>query len=597
MSRGFLMLLALCAVASAATLEFGTVNLSNNWVKVKLRQNFDDPIPMVSVPDYAQQPGVVTVGEVTPDYFMVHFSSWDGSPVTPIKANFLVAERGHFTYGDIEFEAGSSQVSGNMNRNNIKPEKRPFIEKFATKPMIFSVATENGQPSATRHANVNKGKFKVALQEYEASKRGHPEETVYYIAITPGSGYFPSVDGDLFFTCGKTVANKAPTATTIYFEPVMGGYFFAHAQTVNGADPITLFKSSFTANMVNVFVIEDQTKDEEMNHISESIGFLVVEDHSTNLGSTPEPEEPGKFSTKEPDNNGPGPGPVVDHWEKLPNAPIKLSETGAAIIGTKIYSVGHGSLKTLVFDTADHSWEVLPAERPLGGDHIALQAYNNKLFGFAGLRGAENMLQIYNIKSEKWSVQTLPFKSDGAMTSVRIDNLIYILGGRINFVPKPWAWSYDAETGEFKRLADMPLGVHHTAAGVHGDNPNLIYVFGGRAQGFMTEQIQVYNIQKNSWTANAGRPIPGRGRSGFGTAPYYNGEFYLMGGEAFQPCETFDRLDIYNPATNTWRSGEPMQHARHGLWPVFVEDKMYVILGGQAACTFGDSYYSEVYYP
>ena len=41
----------------------------------------------------------------------------------------------------------------------------------------------------------------------------------------------------------------------------------------------------------------------------------------------------------------------------------------------------------------------------------------------------------------------------------------------------------------------------------------------------------------------------------------------------------FDIVDIYNPMTNSWRFGEPMPVAMHGLYPVLYQDKI-VLAGG-----------------
>ena len=70
-----------------------------------------------------------------------------------------------------------------------------------------------------------------------------------------------------------------------------------------------------------------------------------------------------------------------------------------------------------------------------------------------------------------------------------------------------------------------------------------------------------------------------------GKAVYYNGEFYVIGGETLNGTGAtsnfvYNRVDIYNPTTNTWRLGSPMPTARHGIFPVLAGTKIYVAGGG-----------------
>ena len=61
-----------------------------------------------------------------------------------------------------------------------------------------------------------------------------------------------------------------------------------------------------------------------------------------------------------------------------------------------------------------------------------------------------------------------------------------------------------------------------------------MYVFGGRATGRNRPsdgiaRVQVYNPASNTWSDGAGMAF---GRGGMGKAVYVNGQLYVMGGEA-----------------------------------------------------------------
>jgi N-acetylneuraminic acid mutarotase len=70
-----------------------------------------------------------------------------------------------------------------------------------------------------------------------------------------------------------------------------------------------------------------------------------------------------------------------------------------------------------------------------------------------------------------------------------------------------------------------------------------------------------------------------------GKAVFFNGEFYVIGGETASGAGAtsnlvYDRVDIYNPATNKWRLGTPMPTARHGIFPLLYNGGIYVAGGG-----------------
>jgi hypothetical protein len=86
-----------------------------------------------------------------------------------------------------------------------------------------------------------------------------------------------------------------------------------------------------------------------------------------------------------------------------------------------------------------------------------------------------------------------------------------------------------------------------------------------------------------------------------GTAVFTNGEFWIMGGETSTgPGATADgvysRVDVYNPTTDTWRSGPAMPTARHGIFPVLNGTQIHVAGGGVKA-GFSSSTVHEVLAP
>jgi hypothetical protein len=74
-----------------------------------------------------------------------------------------------------------------------------------------------------------------------------------------------------------------------------------------------------------------------------------------------------------------------------------------------------------------------------------------------------------------------------------------------------------------------------------------------------------------------------------GKAVYFGREFYVMGGETTASGtgqvagNVYNRVDVYNPVTRTWRLDSPMPTARHGIFPVLLDWDIYVAAGGVQA--------------
>jgi N-acetylneuraminic acid mutarotase len=211
------------------------------------------------------------------------------------------------------------------------------------------------------------------------------------------------------------------------------------------------------------------------------------------------------------------------------------------------------------------------------------------LGGFGG--GSEGRVQIYNPATNTWSLgANMPFAA-GSSASAVINGEIFVAGGIINDTTN-LAAAYNPATNTWRTVASMPRGLNHTASATNGSK---LYVFGGRTGGNVVsngeDTVQVYDPATNTWTSNVTgaplAPLP-QARGGMGKAVFMDGEFYVIGGETLNgPGATsqfvYNRVDIYNPITNTWRLGTPMPTARHGIFPLGIGGRIYVAGGGPQA--------------
>jgi N-acetylneuraminic acid mutarotase len=285
-------------------------------------------------------------------------------------------------------------------------------------------------------------------------------------------------------------------------------------------------------------------------------------------------------------------------WEQAPELPTALGEVAAGAVGRKLFVVGQGSSATLAFDLPTARWDTTArAPRPFVGHHHAAEVWNDKVYLFGGLGGAEGKTQIYDPAADRWTLGSdMPFPA-GSSASARIGDHIYVAGG---IVPgdstTARAARYDPRTDTWSPIAPMPLARNHAAAGTDGKR---MFVFGGRGPGSGGGNVvadgfgdtQIYDPETDRW-ASAGSgvalaPLP-QARGGMGKAVYLDGRFYVFGGEtktdtAHTQNRVYSRVDVYDPAGNSWAAADVMPVARHGVFPLVVSGRIYLAGGGVTA--------------
>jgi N-acetylneuraminic acid mutarotase len=290
------------------------------------------------------------------------------------------------------------------------------------------------------------------------------------------------------------------------------------------------------------------------------------------------------------------PGNEPGRWETYDNATAILGEVSCGVIDGVVYMVGEGSGKTLAYDVAAKYWDNNLAQRTYKGHHHAAEVWGGKLYLFGGLGGgSEGRVQIYDPVLDSWSDgATMPW-SAGSVNSALIDDIVYVFGGIVGSSTVDTGYSYDPalDTWSVSALAPMPQGRNHAAPTTDGEK---LYVFGGRtggnwvANGF--DEVQISDPVLDTWESSADvgsslAPLP-QARGGTGKAVWYQGEFYVFGGETQNgagatPMGVYDRVDVYDPVANTWRLEAPMPTARHGIFPVLYESRIFVAAGGVQA--------------
>lgn len=295
----------------------------------------------------------------------------------------------------------------------------------------------------------------------------------------------------------------------------------------------------------------------------------------------------------------PNPGLEVGVFRSEAPMPWPLGEVACGEIGGVLFVVGEGSNKTLAYDLIQGTWVDNLAVRPFVGHHHAAEVHDGLWYLIGGLGSGQGKVQIYDPVANTWSLGSDMPWNGGSASSCLIGDTIYVSGGIVGSTTVDNCASYDIPTDTWTPLAPMASakGRNHGAGATDGER---FFIFGGRgigsgagnfvANGFA--DVQIYDPATDTWEASFDvgstlTPLP-IGRGGTGPAVFDRGEFYVFGGETSSgpgaaPGNVYDRVDVYDPVTNSWRLEARIPTPRHGLFAVMYQGDIYLAGGGVVA--------------
>ncbi len=269
---------------STTGLVFGEVGKSSNnhtFKTVTLNNTYNDPIVFVgSISFNGGNAAVVRVKDVASNSFQWQVDEWEylDEEHASEDVGYMVVERGeHIMSNGAEVKAGSFLASTSWKTVQ-------FSSAFTEKPNVFAnVASLNGGDAVgVRIRNVSTTGFQVLIQEEENGgtqdgNRGHNDENIHYIAITSGTG---SGDGSAKFEVSATPNSVTDAWYTINFEQSyssQNALFMAYDQTTDGGDTGTVRYRSFNGNSAQVRFHEETSRDSEVAHATEIVGYAVFD--------------------------------------------------------------------------------------------------------------------------------------------------------------------------------------------------------------------------------------------------------------------------------------------------------------------------------
>ena len=176
--------------------------------------------------------------------------------------------------------------------------------------------------------------------------------------------------------------------------------------------------------------------------------------------------------------------PATDAWAEAGSMPERRMSGEAVSLEDFIYLVGGtgGTTALLRYDPAADSWAVMPGPvQPR--EHVVAVAFNDELWVIGGRWGGTGALatvEIFDPASGAWRDGPEMNEARSGFGAAAVGGRIIVAGGEI-LGARPWtalasAEVYDAVSGEWTRLADLPAGIHGMPVAGH---EGTAFVLGG----------------------------------------------------------------------------------------------------------------------
>lgn len=279
-------------------------------------------------------------------------------------------------------------------------------------------------------------------------------------------------------------------------------------------------------------------------------------------------------------------------WKNaLQPVPESILDAGSSGLDGQLYmvagktSAGHIS-SLYIYDPVADAWTTGPDLPGAAVENPAVLGHNGKLYVFGGstqpFSGAVTNAAVYNPATRSWTTLAPMNTGRGGATAKVMNGKIYVAGGLAsNGASLDSVEIYDPASNSWTAGVPMQTRRDNPGAAVFD---NKLYIFGGRTRNADGSTVngtlatmEIFDPASNSWSY--GSPMQsGRRTMVVGTI---SGRAQVMGGEA----PVSDQNEEYDPVTNSWRGLAPMSIGRHGAAAATIRGKFYVSGGGPVAGT------------
>lgn len=257
-------------------IEFGELNAGDQWQWVELSQQFVDPIviaKLMSADD--PEPAILRIKDVSTSGFALRVQEWDYlDGAHPLElVGYMVVERGrHQLPNGAWLEAGRMTTDATGAFVGVD-----YTAPFATDPIVVTAITtyDGGDAVTTRVRNVSTSGFETGMMEQESNSHHHVAEAIDYVAMEPSIVNL----GDMQIEAARTpdVVTHAPQRVDFARSTERLPIVLADMQTTDGGDTSVCRVDQIDQYSMRAWVQEEQSKDSEIAHTTEAIGYIVVD--------------------------------------------------------------------------------------------------------------------------------------------------------------------------------------------------------------------------------------------------------------------------------------------------------------------------------
>ena len=251
-----------------------TQTSATQWHSINFTNIIDNAVIKLFANDVTGDPFTTRVRNITDSGFEFQLDEYDYQDgiTTAEGISWLAVTQGTHTLAN-----GQMIQAGFTNTTNETVSSVTYDTAFSNTPIVFSQLSSDNDLSAviTKNNNVNATGFDVYMHEQELGAGTHANEDIGWIALQTGgstsSGLLAGVTANVV-THNTTTVNFGGVFSTI---PV----FLADSQTDDGADPgVTVGNSNLTTTQSGIFFDEEGSSDAEINHTTEAVGYLALEE-------------------------------------------------------------------------------------------------------------------------------------------------------------------------------------------------------------------------------------------------------------------------------------------------------------------------------
>lgn len=270
-------------------MEWGMIRgITHGWNLLPFSKTYQQPVLVISPVSMLSEPGTIRMRNLSSNYTAISYREWDyldGIHDVAESAFYMLVEAGEYVLGNpdqslmIEAKRLDTAKLARANEwNNIA-----FAAEFINPAIFAAVLTNNSSDDINRINNTvitriterNNIGFKLAMDEQELQTDGHTSETLGWIAIETDT--ILNLDGrklSAFFGEANSMLDVVtyPFITEHHFPTVLG-----QVTSANELDPITLQYVDPINDSILLRLEEEQSSDEELEHVIEEIGIFVAE--------------------------------------------------------------------------------------------------------------------------------------------------------------------------------------------------------------------------------------------------------------------------------------------------------------------------------